>query len=299
MNAHHGLEGSIGLNGNANNGLVVLPKGKFLVNTSWLYWGYTELYARPYSISNVLSMQVANVSQTQLMYGVSTNLTLGIGQAYGWVDYIPLFGDPDYQSVQFEGFNDLNIFGIYRLKREKPWEWGVAFGLEVPTGKASYMTSNVLNTVGSISWDPQLGFVTQRKWTYASLLVQGVFTYNTENKDGYYYGHFYNQNITYEHDLIRKQCCDFLIESESKDSSSFDLSMQTGIQFEWMDKNRKDDSVILNTGGTRVFMTAGLKLQYKDRISLPVQMELPIYEGMNGIQSDTEIRLRFGLNWLI
>ena len=291
--AHHGMEGSVGLNSSSNAGFTTLKKGEFYFETSHFNWRYQLIPMTSYAISNVLNIKYAQAVNMQGMYGITDRLTVGIQSSWNQVSYTPLFGYNDtFESSTFNGIGDLSTFLCFRIWKKKKSEIAVLAGSEIPLGKAGEESGLVFTSVGSRSFDPFVGLVVNQQFKQLRIRNQFIYKKTTENQEGYYFGDVIANEFWLDYSFD-KVCC-----GDSSTSKNVAINALVGLKYEHLDQNRKNGYAILNTGYTRSFLSAGMRLGIKKKFFIPLLVDLPISENTTGIQNETSIRFQTGISLL-
>ncbi|MDC3220633.1 hypothetical protein OAT71_02345 [Flavobacteriales bacterium] len=293
--AHHGMEGSVGLNSSSNAGFTTLKKGGFYFETSHFNWMYQLMPMTSYAISNILNIKYAQAWNLQGMYGISDRLTVGVQSSWNQVSYTPLFGyDDTFEASTFSGSGDLSTFLCFRLWKKKQTEIAVLAGTEIPLGKAGEESGLVFTSVGSRSFDPFVGLVVSQQFKQLRIRNQFIYKKTTENQYGYYFGDVIANEFWLDYSFD-KACCNESICIEPK---KLTVNALAGFKYENLDQNRKNGYAILNTGYTRSFLSLGLRFGIKKKFFIPIMVDLPISENMTGIQNETNIRFQAGVSLL-
>jgi hypothetical protein len=202
----------------------------------------------------------------------------------------PEQGDGAYTS-KTAGVGDVRIIGRYFGLAEQK-DWGLQYGVKLPTGARNKTGSLVAG--GQTMVDPGLqagsgstdlivgaykfGFISDSEdWGYfaqlqyqAAVMVQSVPT-NAPNPDGVYGGTYRPGNSA---------------------------NMNLGVNYQGFEKwvptlqlnvlNKKVDSGTaadtFATGGTLAYLTPGLLYRVSEKTQLYANVQLPIYQNVNGIQ---------------
>lgn len=296
LKAHHGLEGSVGMNGSLNTGLTTLKKGQFYFDLSQFVWQYRSLGQNWYSIPNVLDLNVAQSTNLQGMYGISNSLTIGFQAMYNFNTYTPLFGEvEDYTEQSFNGLGDVSLFLTQRLYKHDGFEMAVIAGAELPIGAPGVKEGAILTTAGSRSFDPFAGIILNQKFDHFKFRNQFIYKITTENQDGYNFGNMISNEFFIDYSFKEDHHSD----STQHKVKDLQLNLLLGHKFEDLDQNSRNESFILNTGFIRTFGTLGVRLSYKDKLFLPITVDIPIHESLIGIQNESSVRFQVGLGLLL
>ena len=245
-------------------------------------------------------------------YGVSDTFTLGARLPYvarhdvrepevdAGVPGVAAIGDSD-------GLGDLSVYGKYRLDdphEHDDLEWALLGGLKLSTGDTDERDDEgtLFETEfqpGSGSVDPLLGLAVTRRFGSASLSasVLGVFT--TEGSQDTELGDIRTYNLGYAYRLggaEPHECAAAEAAREHAEAgTAWDLILELNAvhrQAETID-GAKDP----NSGGTRVFLSPGVRATVDERWSAYASLGIPISEDLNGAEQETDLRAVVGVSW--
>jgi len=225
-------------------------------------------------------------------WGISTllpliqrdHMTYGSASAIGAGDGWPS-GNNGYSS-KATGLGDVRVIGRYFGFTEQK-QWGLQFGLKLPTGKTDQTSSN-----GSAAVDPglQLG-------TGSTDLIIGVYKFGRilRADDWGYYGNLQLQSaITTKN--IPSNLAALETQGNYRPGDSFNLNFGLNyhgfedwvptIQVNLIDKKADSGgaSDTWSTGGTLLYLTPGLLVDVSQMTQAYGNLQLPIYQNLNGIQ---------------
>lgn len=296
LSAHHGLEGSVGMNGSCNTGFTTLEKGQFYFELTHFTWLYQSMDIQWYTTPNVLNMNNAQTFNSQGMYGVSNKLTVGLQSMYNSASFTPLFGTTEsYEEQSFNGPGDINLFLIHRLLKKNNFELAGLLGSELPIGMTGAQNGVVLTTAGSRSLDPMAGIILNQKFDHFKFRNQTIYKLTTENQDGYDFGDLFSNELFIEYSLKEDHHSD----TTNHKPKDLQLSLLTAIKYEYLAQNSRNGSPILNTGHHRSFITGGIRLSYKDKFFFPLTVDIPMIESWTGIQNASSVRFQGGISLLL
>ena len=211
------------------------------------------------------------------------HMTYGVDDGTGTVGWPS--GAAGYTSNS-RGLGDVKVIGRYFGFAEQK-DWGLQFGLKLPTGKTNQTSTN-----GSSAVDPglQLG-------TGSTDLILGAYKFSrfAFADDWGYYGNIQIQTAVASQNIPGNLAT---LETPGNYRPGDSLNGSFGItyhafenwvpsvQFNVIDK--KSDSGAAadtwSTGGTLVYLTPGLLYSASDVMQIFVNVQLPIYQNLNGIQ---------------
>lgn len=296
LKAHHGLEGSVGMNGSCNTGFTTLKKGQFYFELTQFTWLYESMNLEWYSIPNVLNMKNAQSFNFQGMYGITNKFTAGFQSMYNSASFTPLFGTVEnYEEESFNGLGDVNLFLIHRLYKKNGFELAGLLGSELPIGVTGAQNGAVLTTAGSRSLDPMAGLILNQKFDHFKFRNQTIYKLTTENQDGYDFGDIFSNEFFLEYSFKE----DHHDDTTGHKTKDIQLSLLTALKYEYLAQNSRNGSSILNTGHNRSFITGGIRLSYKDKFFIPITVDIPLVESWTGIQNASSVRFQGGISLLI
>ena len=246
-------------------------------------------------------------------YGVSDAFTLGATLPYisrhdvrepeldAGVPGVAAIGDSD-------GLGDLSVYGKYRLddpKQHDALEWALLGGIKLSTGETDERDHEgaLFETEfqpGSGSVDPLLGLAVTRRFGSASLSasVLGVFT--TEGSQDTELGDIRTYNLGYAYRLggeapRERDAAGAEPGQPAAAGTAWDLILELNSvhrQAETID-GTKDP----NSGGTRVFLSPGVRATVDEHWSAYASVGFPISENLNGAEQETDLRAVVGVSW--
>ena len=179
-------------------------------------------------------------------------------------------------SSQASGVGDIRLIGRYYGFSEQK-NFGVQLGLKMPTGQTSQLAND-----GSTVVDPglQLG-------TGTTDIILGVYYHNNWSDDWGYFGQALYQRA---------------LNSSNMAGGSYrpgdGLNINAGVRYEnydWIKPTLQVNTRIVNTdsgvaadsyatGGTLVYLTPGAIFPVSERTTIYSNIQIPIYQNVNGIQ---------------
>jgi len=219
-----------------------------------------------------------------LPYILRTHSTFGVGGNASNPD-----PDTSYLSTA-SGFGDIKIIGRYFGFAEQK-DWGFQFGLKLPTGSNSQTTTNGSGNPYPVDPGLQLG-------TGSTDVILGVYKFGfvpqTEN-----WGYF--GNVQYQA-TIKPTNVPSNISALNGGMDSYRpgnaLNVNVGVNYQGFEKfvptlqmnylNKKVDSGTaadtLSTGGNLVYLTPGALYNVTDKTQVYANVQLPVYQNVNGYQ---------------
>jgi hypothetical protein len=246
-------------------------------------------------------------------YGVTDNMTVGLSLPYVSRDGLaavhlhPESGMAmrhDLGSTQ--GFGDATIFAGWRFLR-RPYaglEAALLAGVETPTGRTDETRDGkkveVLHQPGSGSWDPLLGLAASKRFGRLSVHGNGLYTLATKGAQSTNLGDRAQLNLALAWRLGGKEDsgdCDAVWEyfyPESRRHWLLDLVLEGNGQ--WQEQAEVAGVRDASTGGRVVYLAPGLRLGYEQRVAVSLSFGVPVYQDLNGLQSETDYRLSGGIS---
>jgi hypothetical protein len=278
-------------NGDYNNGILTLPKKKWVLET------YTDY--RTINQSNAVEAAPDEEEETPLKnmliqsvgvrYGLTASITLS-----ALVPYVFLHTDTGNDN----GFGDLMLLGTFNVWHKNNYSLALQAGLELPTGtqkKAAFDNTTVV--VGSGSYDPMAGIIFAKKWNKYTLQANALYKQTTKGFHNNYYSSIAIQNVSLNYRILGDNTsCDLKKEEEKDKVAKNNLSWTVfgGYYGEWLDNIKEDDIVDENSGYYLGYATLGNAISYKTW-SFPLTVSLPIIQNMNGDQNEGGFRMRLGI----
>jgi hypothetical protein len=278
-------------NGDYNNGILTLPKNKWVVET------YTDY--RTINQSNALATEAEEEEETPLKnmliqtagvrYGITNNITFS-----ALVPYVFLHTATGNDS----GFGDLVLLSTFNVVNKNNYSLALQAGLEFPTGtQKNSAFDNTTVVVGSGSYDPMAGIIFAKRWNKYTLQANALYKHTTKGFHDNYYGSIAIQNISLNYRILGSNAsCDVKAVKETAITTTTNLSWAVfgGYYGEWLDNIKEEDVVDENSGYYLGYATLGNAISYKTW-SFPLTLSLPVIQNMNGDQNEGGFRIRLGI----
>ena len=225
-------------------------------------------------------------------YGITDNLTLSLKIPYTSQNNIreAHSDEPDeiHQHGDARGMGDITILGQYRFLKlpSRQFETSVLFGLKVPTGKTNDKDMHgerfeAEHQPGSGSWDPILGIAATRRFGRISLDADLRYTLVTEGAQDTDLGDLMNYDLAFSYQVPGKIPLDLVME----------------LNGEWKQKQEIRGSTDQNSGEHVLFLSPGIRAVLNRSLSAFFSIGFPLFQDMNGIQSETNYRMLFGMSF--
>jgi hypothetical protein len=205
------------------------------------------------------------------------------------------------------GIGDAKIIGRYFGFAEQK-DWGFQFGMKLPTGGRN-QTGTSYNGTGPTPVDPglQLG-------TGSTDLIGGIYQFGYIN-DSDSWGYF--AQAQYQAAVMVQSVPNSLVGLNGSTGGTYRpgnaVNLNLGINYQGFDQwvptlqlnvlNKKVDSGTasdtLSTGGTLAYLTPGALYNLTDKTQVYVNVQLPVYQNVNGYQlvpayiASMGVRVRF------
>jgi hypothetical protein len=240
-----------------------------------------------------------------LAWGAGENLTLGLRLPYLYRNAIREAhhepgGEPPHveDHGDAKGFGDLTFFGQYRFLERPAAKLHLAllFGVKAPTGRTDIRTHEggrfeAEHQPGSGSWDPMLGLALTRHFNSLAFDASTLYllatkgTQKTDLGDLLTYsaalswrvpelGHYHNNGGHHSH-------------------LNWDLILEANGEY----RQKEEVGRVKNpeSGGHILFLSPGTRLSAEDGMSAALSLGIPVWEDLNGKQSEPEYRLLFSV----
>lgn len=205
-------------------------------------------------------------------------------------------------SSDISGWGDVSLLWRFALNKEEPgkrYYYALLAGLKAPTGNTNEKLSDgekaeVDHQPGSGSWDPLLGVAysirLDTRWSVSSNLLYHITTEGARDTtvgDRLMYNaavlwsptsHSHNHHGAASHHPT-EQAWQYVLE----------------LNGEWHDRTEVSGSKDDNTGGDVIFAAAGLRWSVGDW-GTHLSMGTPVYNNLNGTQSEPDWRLSTGVS---
>ncbi len=254
-------------------------------------------------IEGVHNTDAAYVASLAVQYGVTDDFSIGIvapyvlrygireGELEDGEGHADVLGD-------VRGFGDLVINAKYRVLNRTQDGLSLAFlaGVKAPTGETRESTDGhglfeAEFQPGSGSWDPHFGIAAGGNVGPFSVDGNVRYTVATEGVQETDLGDnfAYNLGVSYR---IGKG-------AHTHDDGTFErhhaLDLVVELNGEWGERERIGPELDPHSGGTQLFVSPGLRYSSPMGWNSFLSVGFPVYEDLNGIQNDTDVRATFGI----
>ncbi len=308
VRAHHapGVTG-VGLAGPLfTNSASTLQKGRLAITLQSSYvdvdsFSDSEMLGFAEEGHDVHTLDYLYTVSAGLSYGITDNLTVslkipyisfnnirevhGEGEEHEGADgeehaEVHVHGDSD-------GIGDITVLGQYRFLKldSRQLEAALLFGIKVPTGKTDKEDIDGARfetefQPGSGSWDPIIGLALTKRLGRVSLDADARYTLVTEGSRDTDLGDLFNYDLALSYHIPARIPMDLVLE----------------LNGEWKQKQEIDGDKDENSGEHALFISPGARIYLGKVSSAFLSAGFPVIQDMNGIQSDTDYRLFFGVS---
>jgi len=223
------------------------------------------------------------IMRSHMTYGQDTDPGDGLGYPTGANGY----------SSQANGFGDMKIIGRYFGFAEQK-DWGIQFGVKLPTG--SNNQTAVGNSGSIVAVDPglQLG-------TGSTDAIIGVYKFGIipKTEDWGYFG-----NVQYQATVKPTNVPSTIaainaaggVGNSYRPGNALNINVGTNyqgwdkwvptLQFNYLYKTADSGTAAdtWSTGGTLLYATPGILYKLTDQTQVYANVQLPVYQNLNGIQ---------------
>lgn len=259
-------------------------------------------------------------------HSVSSLLSPFLGAAYGVTDdltlsaHVPYVIRRDIRAGHLEdgtpevhaegdskGIGDATFLAQYRfLNRPGPaLEAAFLAGVKLPTGKTSERTSSGArfetdHQPGSGSWDPLAGVALTKRLDSWSFDVSAIYTLATEGSRDTDLGDVLHGNASVS---FRFGNSDEAAHSHPEGAEAhaphparlaWDLILEANA--EWQAKQKIAGVRDVNSGGSLLYLSPGVRATAYDRCSAYLSVGIPVHEDRNGVQHEVDYRVIAGVD---
>lgn len=247
-------------------------------------------------------------------YGVTDDLTVGVSLPYVQresIGAVHIHGDGGmpmgmvHDLGDSDGLGDLTLFAQYRVVRKlyEGIDAALLVGIKAPTGetrnKSGSLRIETEHQPGSGSWDPIVGLAVSKRFERLSLHASGLYTVATEGSQETDLGDRAQVNLAAAWRMGGKSGygdCDEIFEyfyPESRSRWLTDLVLELNGQ--WQEKSKKQGVFNDSWGGTILYASPGARVTFDNRYTASLSVGIPVYQQLNGHQSEVDYRIVAGL----
>jgi hypothetical protein len=236
----------------------------------------------PFGIQHLsgTATQVQNTVQASLLYGLSNRLMLMAAVPYVF-NQMTFVGETE----KADGLGDPEVTALFSLLPSAMGKFDLqaVAGARLPLGKAELKNDHgdLLDPhvqAGSGAWAGNFGL--QAMLANGSLPLFASASYQINGTS--------DQNFTYG-DVLR-----YNLAAQKTLGNIMDLIGE--INGRYADYDKEGEAKDVNSGGSVVYFSPGLRLRMFSAVSLRAQVQIPVIENLNGVQ-DEDLNFRTGLIW--
>jgi hypothetical protein len=277
-----------------------LPRNRFVFGFGMNFTNFGEFNNRKLNSLNRKGVHAHSIDTALLL---NANLSYGLTDDLDLIMVIPYYFGYDMRTTDMGntindgdsiGFGDISLLAKYRFLNIEEHDFTMAAiaGIKMPTGDTNqknefgYLLGSD-DQPGSGSWDPIMGLALSKRFGKINLDSNVLYLLSTEGKQDTISG----DQVFFNLGLSRKL--------ESISTENFKWTTAFEVNGQWQEKVESLGIKDPNHGGLVIYLTPGLKLNYKDRVFTNIYTSFPTIQNLNGIQSDINLQLGFNLNFLI
>lgn len=198
------------------------------------------------------------------------------------------------QTFDLSGIGDLTLIGRYAVLASpdpKRPSFSIGAGVKFPTGptdiqelvvedgETKFERAEPSLQPGTGSWDPIFGLYYLQKLWQLTTFANATYRISTGHS-GYKFGDELLANVGVIYPL-----------------KGLDLLAQVNFQVNGRDKATESPLFHENTGGTRIFMSPGLRVPLTGNLATYLYVQIPIYRNVNGVNLTSDWNLLVGLTY--
>ncbi len=275
-----------------------LPQGKAVFGTSLNFIDYSGLSTDKFrQLNNNFEHAHSHANNMNLSLnaaiGLTDDLTISVNLPYNFV--FNIYSTDGAGNTVSEGnsigFGDLTLLAKYRFlnsENDKLQAAAIA-GIKMATGEThqqdefgNRLSSDHQPSTGS--WDPIMGFaVTKQLGKDWELDLSTLYRLSTQSFDELIVGDVLNYNFAVSHKLSKL------------DQGKINLDAVLELNARWQERSEYQSIKDEGHGGTRVFLTPGIRLVYDEKWISSIALGFPIIEDLSGDQATANLQLFFNV----
>ncbi len=292
-----------------------VSRGKWIIGTRLEYLRFdaftdTQLEAFAEADEDVHSVDNLFTPFLVLGYGVTDAFTLSARFSYVARSNIRE-GEHEMGSSEVHGhgdpsgLGDLSVFGQVQFAQgsEGPWRLAAVGGVKAPIGKTDWTsvdgeTLEPAHQPGSGSWDFSGGLAFSTSISTLAVDGSALYTVATGGEDDVNLGDILNYGLSIAYRLGGEKehiHPDRSLHYHEESPIVLDLILEANA--EWREKEEHDGIKELNSGGSLVYLSPGIRISGSGSWSGFVSVGLPITENLYGVQHETDLRLLAGVSF--
>jgi hypothetical protein len=246
-------------------------------------------------------VQTINEKTTfELLYGITDRLGVIVGVPFISRQHSHIHhhhGADVHEAWSFSGLGDAVVTGQYALLLPDEWSSGslnLAAGIKIPTGITDLKNeqgavAEVPIQPGSGSFDGMIGFSYRGSLTTVPTLGNQFSTLTVEAGISYEFTGAGEDDWKAGNSLLVHVGSSYQFASRA----SFLLQLNLKSQEKALPGTTNEPTE--STGGVWFFVTPGMSVDFEQGFSLYAQLQLPLYQKVNGIQQTSAFNLKLGV----
>jgi hypothetical protein len=239
-------------------------------------------------------------------YGLTDNLTIGVRLPYVLRTDIreghQENGEAEIHSHgNSDGIGDLSLLGQYRFLNIKSYnlECALLAGIKIPTGATGVKDRDgesfeTEHQPGSGSWDPLLGLAAGKRSGSFSFDANVLYTFATQGAQRTNLGDRLNYNLAVSYRIGNNEAHHHAHITTEHAHLAWDLIFEAN--GEWQKKRKTAGGIDENSGGNLIYLSPGVRLCAGNDWAAALSVGVPVFEDLNGIQHETDVRAIFGIS---
>ncbi len=288
-----------------------LPEGKFVFGIGVQYIELDDISNQTLGDLGTLNEEVHSVNSlnnasTNIAYGLSDNLTLGLSLPYvERTDIREAHNDMGVGEAELagnsSGLGDLSLFSQYRLYNSDSMDIAIIAGLKTPSGDTGEREIEgglfeAEHQPGSGSWDPFAGISFNKSYGRVGISSNILYTFVTEGTQDTELGDFFNYNFaTSYRAYLPKEGHNHNHHDHGNNLVDYlDIVLElNGDYREKIDINGEKET---HTGGHTLYISPGVRIGISHTWSLYTSVGIPMINDLNGVQSEPDYRIFAGIS---
>lgn len=277
-----------------------LPRNRFVFGYGMNFTNFGEFNSSKLNSLNLKGVHAHSIDTALLL---NTNMSYGFTDDLSLILVVPFYFGYDMLSTDMGntindgdsiGFGDISLLAKYRFFNSDEHGFALAAlaGIKMPTGDTNQKNEHGYllgsdDQPGSGSWDPIMGLALSKRLGKFNLDSNVFYLLSMQGKQKTIVGDKTFLNFGLSRQIERISTENF------KWTAVFEVNGQ------WQEKVESLGIKDPNHGGLVIYLSPGLKLNYKDRVFTNLYLSLPTIQDLNGIQSDINLQLGFNINFLL
>lgn len=281
-----------------------LPRGKFALGYALNYQDYDSFsfnYFKEVNRKRIHShsLDALLTQSVNMAYGVSDDLSLIVNLPFQAFMGLDSTSDglriDDGNSV---GVGDVSVFAQYKFLKKNTLSAAVIAGIKIPTGHTEEKNEFGLllapdTQPGSGSWDPLVGLAVSKSFNKLALHSNVLYKFSTQGAQDTTVGDSLNFNLGASKSLVDGKVFSRQILPTKILGQRLSWDLISEVNGIWREKVETNGIKDPNHGGLIIMLTPGFRLSVNERFFNTVFMSFPVFQELNGVQSDLAFQLGF------